>query len=218
MKYPKINTLCKREEKTKNLIFGDYSKPEFENIKLWHVEEKIDGMNIRIHFIRKEESLEGKSCQISFGGRTDAAQIPCHLLSYLMSHFTQELMDDAFPNPCDIILFGEGYGPKIQSPAGENYRLNPGFILFDAYINEWWLNREGLKEVATRLNISMPPFLAIMTESEIIEFVKSKPSSFCSLHAQPIEGVICRSHPLMLFRDGDPIMWKLKCKEFSNEL
>ena len=34
--YPKINTIWKRDEKNKfNIIVGDYSCPEFENINKW---------------------------------------------------------------------------------------------------------------------------------------------------------------------------------------
>ena len=32
-----------------------------------------------------------------------------------------------------------------------------------------------------------------------------------------IEGVVVRSYPLMLFRDGSPIMWKLKVKDYKNK-
>ena len=54
-----------------------------------------------------------------------------------------------------------------------------------------------------------------MTEEEIVNFVKSKPLSQCSRIPQMIEGVVCRSEPLTLFRNGKPIMFKLKCKEFN---
>ncbi len=75
--YPKINSLWKREgfdfvqtgkkPTSKKLIEGDHSCPEFANIFLWSVDEKIDGMNIRIMY---------KEGQVSYAGRTKDAMIP----------------------------------------------------------------------------------------------------------------------------------------------
>lgn len=63
MFYPKINSLYKRrdvtvdpitgknifdKEKKHQLLMGQYSQPEFSNIKYWDVFEEIDGTNIRI--------------------------------------------------------------------------------------------------------------------------------------------------------------------------
>jgi len=49
MKYPKINTIWKRDESNKfKIIEGDFSKQEFANIKNWQITEKIDGTNIRL--------------------------------------------------------------------------------------------------------------------------------------------------------------------------
>jgi ATP-dependent RNA circularization protein (DNA/RNA ligase family) len=224
MEYFKIHSLWKREgwyfdqEKKKSpdyqkgrqsFIIGDYAEPEFGNIKRWVVDEKIDGTNVRVCF---NNSLQ-------FKGRTDNAQMPCHLLSHLQEIFTFEKMAEIFPldkegNPQNIMLFGEGYGPKIQA-AGGNYREDVGFILFDIWANGWWLERGSVSDIASQLGIKTVPILGIMTEEEIVEFVKSKPLSQCSRIPQVMEGVVCRPDPLLLFRNGKPIVWKLKCKEFA---
>ena len=49
MKYPKINTLFKRDEKN-HIILDAFTTPEFEYLKNneWECTEKIDGTNIRI--------------------------------------------------------------------------------------------------------------------------------------------------------------------------
>lgn len=49
MKYPKINTLWKREEEANKsrIIIGEYALEECGLIKKWQVQEKIDGTNIR---------------------------------------------------------------------------------------------------------------------------------------------------------------------------
>ena len=229
MEYPKINTLYKRQFTTLNeitgkmefldkgksgnpLIFGDYSENEFENIKRWHVEEKIDGTNIRI-FV----SCDNEKCfDLRFGGRTSNAQIPCHLLDYLQKIFTKEKMFELFPNTLNVILFGEGYGSKIQA-CGGNYRNGPGFMLFDVYVNGWWLKKSHSESIAEKLQIPFPPFLGYHDEKSIVDLVKSFPNSRCSDIDQVMEGVICRSEPLMLFRNGKPIIFKLKCKDFYSK-
>lgn len=225
--YPKIHSLWKREgwyfdEQCKkdpskqkgrqSFIVGDYACEEFGNIKYWDVEEKIDGTNIRVFF---------KDGQVRFGGRTKDAQIPCHLLDFLQSHFTPERLLSVFPDKdghgSDLILFGEGFGPKIQS--GSYYSDKPGFCLFDIKIGPWWLEKQAVREISGKLGIVSPPFLCeFATEAEIVDFVKEKHPSFLAANDPDekyiMEGVICRPQKQMLFRNGDPIMYKLKCKEF----
>ena len=150
--------------------------------------------------------------------RTDNAQIPCNLLQHLVDTFTETAMHKAFPCAEDqpypnVVVYGEGYGPKIQS-AGGNYRRDVGLIMFDVRVGGWWLKREDVTNIASVLQVPMCPSLGLMVENQIVEFVKSKPLSLCSMNPQMMEGVICRSDPLVLFRNGKPLMWKLKCKEF----
>lgn len=227
MEYVKIHSLWKREgsdfeQKSKEdrahhpkskrnaLIVGDYAKPEFGAIKHWRVDEKIDGTNVRIIY---------KDGIVRFGGRTADAQMPCHLMEYLQAKFTQEEIAKAFPHEegqpwPNVILFGEGFGPKIQKGGG-NYRRDVGFILFDVWCGGWWLKRENVKLISEQLLIPMVPDLGYFTEEEVVEFVKTRPTSVISLVPQVMEGVVCRSEPLMLFRDGNPIVFKLKCKDFE---
>jgi ATP-dependent RNA circularization protein (DNA/RNA ligase family) len=225
MEYLKINSLWKREgwefnkdnlgigkNNGKNLIPGEYADPTFEAIKRWRVDEKIDGTNIRIIF---NQELDSEPTVI-FGGRTDNAQLPPHLLLHLQRTFTIQTLQEAFlleKSKQKVILFGEGYGPKIQS--GGYYRSDASFILFDIWVNGWWLKREDVKAIAQKLSITTVPEIGIMQEEEIIEFVKSKPLSRIAHQAHVMEGVVCRSDPLLLHRNGKPVMWKLKCKDFE---
>ena len=206
----KKNTCPEKQKYRQSFVEGDYSCPEFGNIKSWHVEEKIDGTNIRV--------MLSENGDIRFGGRTEKAQIPCHLLDVLQDTFSIGNISKTFPSEDNllpsIILYGEGYGPKIQN--GGCYRDDPGFILFDVFIYGWWLRRDDVYDIAEKLNIPHAPFIDYMSELEVVEYVKSKPQSLCSKKPQAMEGVICRSDPLMLFRDGTPVLWKLKCKDFKN--
>jgi len=208
MKYPKINTLWKREMGDKNkgkIIEGDYSKDEFQNIKLWDVTEKIDGTNIRIIFENKT---------VTFGGRTDNAQIPATLYQYLQNTFTVPILQTVFPEANIVILFGEGYGSKIHKGGGL-YRKNNAFILFDVWVGGWWLTFDSVVDVAKQLKINHVPYIGQMDIETIINFVKSAPNSMISEEPKIIEGIVARSCPLMLFRDGTPLVWKLKVRDFK---
>lgn len=154
----------------------------------------------------------------TFGGRTDAAQMPTALLLHLQKTFTREKMHKQFPDAKKVVLFGEGYGPKIQA-CGGRYRKDISFILFDVCIDGCWLQKNSVAEVANGLDIEHTTFNhAPMTTQEVVDFVKSKPKSYMSDDPTLVmEGVIARSYPLMLFRHSKtPIMFKLKCKEFPD--
>ena len=88
--YQKINTIYKRDFETNRLILGDWSLPEFEYLKgcKFRAEEKIDGTNIQIRF---------NGVRVEFGGRTDKANIPPHLLIKLEELFTVDKMRKVFP-------------------------------------------------------------------------------------------------------------------------
>ena len=207
MEYPKINSLFKRNEKDHSFIIGDYSCPEFNSIKQWRVEEKIDGTNVRIVYDPTEES-------INIYGRSKDSKMPDLLSQFLKDYFTIDKLKSAFPElKSRCILYGEGFGGYIQS-AGKNYQENIGFMLFDILVDRWWLAHDTIETKASLLQIPVPPILGTMSEKEIIEFILSKPTSNCSKHKQIMEGVVARSEPMMLFRNGKPIIWKLKVKDF----
>ena len=215
MKYPKINTIWKRDEKTGKIIEGDFSKPEFANIVQWLITEKIDGTNIRVIY----ESGDNQNGSVTFGGRTDEAQIPAHLIKELETMFTPLLFESNLErNPEKMILFGEGYGPKIQKGGGL-YRDDAGFILFDVWVetegNGWWLTHESVEEIATSLNIPVVPVISICQFQDAINYVRRNPLSAVAKQEKVIEGVVARSHPLVLFRDGTPVMWKIKVRDFQ---
>jgi len=214
MKYPKINSLFKRDETTNRLMLGSYSLPEFGLINKWLVQEKIDGMNIRIIINPDDLSTDISTFQIK--GRTDDAMVPPKLVKHIVDHFPpgklQELI--AFMNAkSTIILFGEGYGPKIQS--GGNYRDDIGFILFDVWGGNRWSTREEVQSIADLLTLPTPPVYGLMTKEEIIELVRAKPNSTTAIRPMQTEGVICRSEPLLINNyTRDAVMFKLKCKDF----
>ena len=110
-KYEKIDTVFARDvEGTKKLMSGIFRDPTIEYLAYldWDWTEKVDGTNIRVYW-------DGH--QITFGGRTDNAQIPADLVTKLnelfMNDAAEELFEQTFGEK-EVILFGEGYGRKIQ--------------------------------------------------------------------------------------------------------
>jgi ATP-dependent RNA circularization protein (DNA/RNA ligase family) len=217
MKYPKIDTVWKRDVDNKNrIIEGDFTRPEFDNVKKWRITEKIDGTNIRITFGRDMEDTP----YLKFDGKTDDAQISAHLFKALQETFTIEKLSSVFgatpekPAPNTVVLFGEGYGTKIN--GDKFYRDGAGFILFDVNIDGWWLEHENVMDIAQKLNIPVVPVLGIMDLNEAVSLVKTKTKlSEIAMKPRVAEGIVARSYPIMLFRDGLPIMWKLKVKDYK---
>jgi ATP-dependent RNA circularization protein (DNA/RNA ligase family) len=204
MKYPKIQTLFKRHAETWKIIEGDYSFPELDLIDVYEVYEKIDGTNIRIMW---------NGHKLEFRGRTDQATIPPHLLEYLKNTFTIEKMKNVFPEYKEIILYGEGYGHKIQA-VGKYYREDVGFILFDCFIG-MWLEYESLQSIAGKLEIPIVPCLGIWDKDEITEYVRSKPNSIIAQQPVVTEGIIAKAHMGLLTRNGNRIIFKLKCSDYN---
>lgn len=206
IKYPKLQTLWKRDQETGLIIEGEYSKIEFSNIDKWLVSEKVDGTNIRCFW------SEGT---VEFRGRTDRAQIPTPLYDTLVKMLRLAQLEKQFGDTAThVILFGEGIGNKIQA-VGRRYTTDNSFVLFDVWIDGWWLEWENVKKIADALNIPATPYLGYMTKEEIIDFVKSKPKSRIAQDKDlMMEGIVAKSHPLMLFRNTLPMMFKLKCRDY----
>ena len=209
-KYPKIETLFKRDENFK--ITNEIRLPEFENIKKWLITEKIDGTNIRIIYTPEEKLL--------IRGRTDKASIPTFLLEELQNIFTIGKVKAILDNPIEkgLCLYGEGYGAKIQKGGG-NYNKGNSFRLFDVWIDGWWLEWESVEEVAGQLAIGTVPTFGIRDVKSAVNIVKNESMSIIAEEENgkfiPFEGIVARAYPTMLFRRGTPIKWKLKVKDFK---
>jgi len=215
-KYPKIETLFERDKETFK-VTDKIRLPEFEMINNWLITEKIDGTNIRIIY------QPGEPAELLFRGRTDNAQMPTYLLEVLQKIFTEEKFESVFTPEkllsC-VCLYGEGYGAKIQKGGGD---YNPGnsFRLFDVWIDGWWLEWDKVCEIAEIMGVKTVPVFAIGASLEdAIKWVEGK--IFNSKVAvqdnnktdKPIEGIVARAYPTVLFRNGIPIKWKLKYSDY----
>lgn len=216
--YQKIQTLFKRDER--NIIIPDqFTYPEFEVLKdlKWECTEKIDGTNIRIELESSGNPEDG--IIMSFKGRTDKAIIPEHLLTKLNWLFDREHLMEALnitdeTQNCNITLYGEGYGAKIQK--GGNYISNDvNFILFDVKIGKWWLDRESIKDIANKLGINAVPLMGYMTIPEAIEYVKKGfKSTIAENKDYDAEGLVLKTPCGLLKRDGERLITKIKTVDF----
>ena len=216
--YQKIQTLFKRDER--NIIIPDqFTYPEFEVLKdlKWECTEKIDGTNIRIELESSGNPEDG--IIMSFKGRTDKAIIPEHLLTKLNWLFDRERLMEVLnitdeTQDCNITLYGEGYGAKIQK--GGNYISNDvDFILFDVKIGKWWLDRESIKDIANKLGINVVPLMGYMTIPEAIEYVKKGfKSTIAENKDYDAEGLVLKTPCGLLKRDGERLITKIKTVDF----
>jgi hypothetical protein len=187
------------------IIMGSWSKPEFEFLADvdWIFTEKIDGTNIRIHW-------DGH--KVTFGGRTDNAQIPAKLVEHLNDTFPEEMFEQAFGDTV-LTLYGEGFGAGIQKGGG-NYGPNQEFILFDVKIGNWWLRRNDVVEVAQKMGVPVVPILRVCSLSQMIDAMAtgSIPSGFGNFNA---EGVVGTPLVPLFARDGSRIIVKVKEADFK---
>lgn len=219
--YQKINTLFKRDEK-KVIIPSQFTCEEFYELKdlKWECTEKIDGTNIHVNI---EYSTE-RGLWFSFQGRTDNAVIPSHLLKKLHEIFTEDVIMSAFNQQFASVgedetlrmsIYGEGYGMKIQKGGGNYIPNDVGFILFDVKVGQWWLGRENLEDIASKLNVPIVPLIGYMTLQEAIEFVSKGFNSIVSqTKNHKAEGLVLKTRNGLLFRNGQRIITKIKTCDF----
>jgi len=207
-KYPKINTVFKRDMLNKGRIIEEcYAQPEFEYLKdnKWVFTEKVDGTNIRIEWHRGVSRF--------FGGRTDNAQIPAFLISRLEELFSVDKLDSVITSKVDhLCLYGEGYGARIQKGGGNYKSDGVDFVLFDVLVDSWWLKREDVVEIAHSLGIEVAPKVGTGTLLEGIELVRHGLRSYWGDFLA--EGIVMRPEVELKTRAGHRIITKIKHKDF----
>ena len=225
--YHKINGLYKRYTdgpKKGKFIMGEWANPEIGYLakNRWEFTEKVDGTNIRIGYDLSPMHL----VNVQFGGRTANADLPKPLLARLREHFTPELFEAADLH--DVVLFGEGYGPKIQAGGG-NYGTKQDFVLFDVKIGDWWLHRADVDDVAKKLGIKSVPTLGYGTLQDAIDIVSTGITFSPLKHWDgggvrhglksqwgdfEAEGIVARPEVPMFDRKGQRIITKIKAVDF----
>lgn len=206
MEYHKIETLYERDETTHRL------KPElilknatYGLLKSWQFTEKIDGTNIRCIW----DHVTGK---LTFGGKTDNAQIHADLVRHLYENFPVENVRNVFPD-VSAVIYGEGYGAGIQK--GGDYSATKKFIVFDVLVDgKWWLNWFGVCDVAAKLNAETVPFIGEMTLESATEMVRTGFQSRLNGGKMKSEGLVGRPAETLFEKKGARLIVKLKTKDF----
>jgi len=226
--YDKIDTLFNRDKETFTVIQGDYRRPEFALIDAWRVTEKIDGTNIRLIFMMDvlPDSSNEPFVSSEVRGKTDRAQLPGPLsvvLEKLRERIAPEVFEIMKEHGLDTYtLYGEGYGPGIQS--GGYYRDDPAFILFDIKAGDLWLDENTVAETALRLELDRVPDLEnpydqsmgmLWKTQQIVDYVANGEcvTTFAK-DEKEAEGVIAKA-PVPLYNSrGQRVMFKLKGSDF----
>lgn len=217
MEYHKINSIYKRDMTKPNALFiiGEWADPAFDYLQnnQWEWMEKIDGMNVRVMF-------DGEN--IVFGGKTDNAQIPSHLVNHLNELFLplprkillKEMFKPKEGEKTDVCLYGEGFGFKIQGKVGVDYLTDKvDFCLFDVRVGNWFLERKNVYSIAEKLGLKTPAIVGHGTLPEAIELVKTGFKS--SFGVAQAEGLVLRPTCELKTRRGERIITKVKVRDFQ---
>ena len=212
IEYVKIETpYIRSEDGNKKLIEGQFRNETVRYLKdtIWEFTEKVDGTNI---------SIVWDGYKVEFHGRTERAQIPSHLVNKLNELFGGETNEEMFEQifgETPMILYGEGYGYKIQK--GGDYRDDVSFILFDVYqpTNDIWLKRDDVEDIAKKLGIEIVPIVCRDTIEGAVRLVKAKPDSIIAKNGAKMEGVVGR--PIIELKDrlGKRVIIKVKVRDFE---
>lgn len=236
IKYPKIQTVFQRDPETnyKTLLDGHYSTPELHyllgNQLPILMTEKVDGTNIRVCRDQDDNSVQ-------FRGRTDKAQIPKPLYNKL-----QELFDpfpELFEQGKQVILFGEGYGNRIQKGGDKYISDDVDFVLFDVWVDGTWLQRDAVEQIAQSLGVKVAP-LVFPTDNRSTATFFSSVDDLGTFHTWygyatvqdaiklcsegfnshwggfRAEGVVIKPLHMLLDRQRSPIITKLKCSDYDH--
>lgn len=216
--YQKIETVFNRSlDGNHKLLEGDYRNPIVEMLAdcNWRIYEKIDGTNIRVHW---------DGYKVEFGGRTDKAEIPGALLNLLKEHFgtpeAEEVFEQQFGDK-DVIIFGEGYGKKIQN--GDGYCPDGGvnFAVFDVMVNGYYLDNDAIDQIAWTFGFNQVPYVGMMTLEEAVFLIKEGGASYLEIRKNyfgdnaPFEGFVARPEYGVYDKQGHRIIVKIKVKDFK---
>lgn len=224
--YHKIETLFERDEAThrlkpelilKNPIYGD--------IKTWMFSEKIDGTNIRCIWTPSttERDFGGAittPSELTFGGKTDNAQIHADLIKWLYENISKENLQAIFPDT-SVVIYGEGYGAGIQKGGGD-YSPVKKLIVFDVFVVDpinsrlggWWLNEENVMDVCAKLGLDMVPSIGEMTLEQVTAMVRAGFPSKLNGGKHQAEGIVGRTREALFDKKGHRLIIKLKFRDF----
>jgi len=202
MRYPKIQSIWKRDPENKMVIIpGSYSLEEISSVKKWVVQEKVDGTNIRIRLSPDKEP--------EFYGRNDDSDIPSFVRERLRELFPEYMRSEP------TWLFAEAYGPKIQA-NGALYADHIELCVFDKVINGIWTDPDELSSWTCEfMAANIAPIIGEYTLDEVVELIQTKPTSIIATYDCPMEGFVLKTNPVLFRDNGEPLYCKIKVKDYE---
>jgi hypothetical protein len=113
------------------------------------------------------------------------------------------------------VLYGEWYGGKIQ--AGGLYNDTEWFILFDVEINNIFLKREDVEEIATYFDIPCVPVITQWSLYEWIEYMSNVKNNGKHICKWQIEWLVGTPVGGFLDRLWNRVIVKIKTEHFKTE-
>lgn len=206
--YQKIPGPFKRDPST-NQLTDEWSTPELEYLKEaeWLFTEKVDGTNIRVIW---------DGYRVTFAGRTDNAQLPVPLFEWLHARFggpeREQVFEQKFGDT-PAVLYGEGYGPKIQS--GGKYRDDISVVFYDVRVGDWWLSRASVEDVCSYFQVDTVPAVLQCSLLDAIHHVAEGHLDKSHWGTFVPEGLVGVTRAGLLARNGERIMVKIKGRDFA---
>jgi hypothetical protein len=217
--YQKVQTPFKRDPATKKLLVEERSWTDFAigaiaDSSDWFFTEKIDGTNIRVIWDGYRASYSGRTDNATFSSNQDLA-----IRTKFLGEEAETLFEQQFgANPA--VLYGELYGAGVQS--GGNYRSDLDFILFDVRIDDLWLHRPAVEDVARGMNVDVVPvILGEDQDANLWDAIKTVSKGMGSQVALKnsgndvfAEGLVGTTYSGLLNRRGERIIVKVKHRDF----
>jgi hypothetical protein len=208
MIYPKIETLFERGSDFK-VKPGVLKNNTYGLLKEWEWTEKIDGTNIRCIWQPKTAEFAES---LTFGGRSDNAQIHADLIKWLYENVKAENLREIL-SQTPAVIYGEGYGAGIQK--GGDYSPTKKFIIFDVLVDgTWWLSWDNVCDIANKLGLETVPFIGTMPLEDATEFVKAGFMSKIGNGKAKAEGLVGRPTETLFDKKRHRLICKLKTKDF----
>ena len=224
-------------EYLRNLKWRAEEKIDGTNIRL-EVRSRIE---YQVDIISNVEYFEtdipmGVHFDVKIAGKTDAAQIPPFLLKHLEETYPPEKVleslglekfihvksweEHGWKDISDIpevyVIYGEGYGAKIQKGGGNYIKNGNGFIVFDVKVDNIWLTVSSRNSIAEKLGAPIVPLIGYFTIDEAVQFVKEGFKSKISENPDYLaEGLVLRTDLGLLDRRGKRLITKIKYKDFK---
>lgn len=128
--YQKINTIFKRDANNVIMPYDEFALPELEWLRdcKFDAEEKVDGMNTRIEVTREFITSDignniGIKWNVAYKGKTDNAQIPKMLYTYLTTELTEDKVLNALGLSKEMYVTDELMQEKTWSVLNTQFNV-----------------------------------------------------------------------------------------------